>query len=412
MPPNLSIAQMSLWPLPPPGGRLLLRRPIAPAARRGWRASCLPGAVARPRASICEENVTVAVDFTHLHVHSEYSLLDGQSKMQRLIKATQASGMRAVALTDHGGMYGTLEFYKAARAAGVKPIIGCLLAGQEVVTADGVKNVEDIRVGDYVLTHKGRFRPVTQTMRRHYRGRGYMIALGGRYGRTLTLTEEHPILVRTRDGVVDWRKPGDINAGRPAAWSQGVNEWLSWVCLPKLATEHESIDLLAFLPDDFSLADGCLTRTYTSKYRACERWPRIPTRISLDSDFGYLLGLYAAEGNVTTGGIAFTLHQNEQHIIRRIAEVVSRWGLRTAIYPDKRSRGLAVHVICRPLEILLPALCGKGAHKKRVPQQVLNGPAAVREGFLEGILDGDGKDPTQPSNATGRRDYTTVSRAL
>src|SRR5262245_22070053 len=54
--------------------------------------------------------------------------------------------MRALALTDHGSMYGTLEFYQAARAAGVKPIIGCLLAGQEIITADGVKNVEDVQV--------------------------------------------------------------------------------------------------------------------------------------------------------------------------------------------------------------------------------------------------------------------------
>jgi DNA polymerase-3 subunit alpha len=66
----------------------------------------------------------VAADFTHLHVHSEYSLLDGQSKMKRLIEATKAGGMNAVALTDHGGMYGTIEFYKAAKAAGVKPILG------------------------------------------------------------------------------------------------------------------------------------------------------------------------------------------------------------------------------------------------------------------------------------------------
>ncbi len=63
-------------------------------------------------------------DFTHLHVHSEYSLLDGQSKLKRLIAATQAGGMNALALTDHGTMYGSLEFYKAAKAAGIKPIIG------------------------------------------------------------------------------------------------------------------------------------------------------------------------------------------------------------------------------------------------------------------------------------------------
>ena len=67
--------------------------------------------------------MTVA-EFTHLHVHSEYSLLDGQSRFKRLVEATKAGGMQALALTDHGVMYGSLEFYKACKAAGVKPILG------------------------------------------------------------------------------------------------------------------------------------------------------------------------------------------------------------------------------------------------------------------------------------------------
>ncbi len=63
-------------------------------------------------------------DFTHLHVHSEYSLLDGQSRIARLVEAAKASGMSALALTDHGAMYGALDFFKACRAGGVKAIIG------------------------------------------------------------------------------------------------------------------------------------------------------------------------------------------------------------------------------------------------------------------------------------------------
>ncbi|MFI5274755.1 MAG: DNA polymerase III subunit alpha, partial [Ktedonobacterales bacterium] len=63
-------------------------------------------------------------DFAHLHVHSEFSLLDGQSRIKKLIEATKAGGMDALALTDHGGMYGSLDFYKACKAAGVKPILG------------------------------------------------------------------------------------------------------------------------------------------------------------------------------------------------------------------------------------------------------------------------------------------------
>jgi DNA polymerase-3 subunit alpha len=62
--------------------------------------------------------------FTHLHVHSEYSLLDGGNTIRRLIDRTKELGMNAVALTDHGNMFGVIDFYSKATAAGVKPIIG------------------------------------------------------------------------------------------------------------------------------------------------------------------------------------------------------------------------------------------------------------------------------------------------
>lgn len=62
--------------------------------------------------------------FTHLHVHSEYSLLDGMIKIDQLISAVKSLGMNAVALTDHGAMYGAFEFYIKAKDAGIKPIIG------------------------------------------------------------------------------------------------------------------------------------------------------------------------------------------------------------------------------------------------------------------------------------------------
>lgn len=62
--------------------------------------------------------------FTHLHTHSHYSLLDGLPKIDELISAAKRNGMDALALTDHGVMYGAIEFYKKAKAAGIKPIIG------------------------------------------------------------------------------------------------------------------------------------------------------------------------------------------------------------------------------------------------------------------------------------------------
>ena len=63
-------------------------------------------------------------DFIHLHVHSEFSLLDGLGKLDYLLLKAKALGMDALALTDHGSMYGSFKFYLKAKAAGIKPIIG------------------------------------------------------------------------------------------------------------------------------------------------------------------------------------------------------------------------------------------------------------------------------------------------
>ncbi len=63
--------------------------------------------------------------FTHLHLHTEYSLLDGACRIKPLIQRVKALGQTSVAITDHGVMYGTVDFYKAAKAEGIKPIIGC-----------------------------------------------------------------------------------------------------------------------------------------------------------------------------------------------------------------------------------------------------------------------------------------------
>ena len=63
--------------------------------------------------------------FVHLHLHTEYSLLDGACRLGPLMERVKELGQTAVAITDHGVMYGCVDFYKAAQKAGIKPIIGC-----------------------------------------------------------------------------------------------------------------------------------------------------------------------------------------------------------------------------------------------------------------------------------------------
>src|SRR6516162_10123861 len=67
----------------------------------------------------------MADSFVHLHLHTEYSLLDGAIRIPDMVRKAVEFGMPAVAITDHGNMYGAIEFYQGARKAGIKPIIGC-----------------------------------------------------------------------------------------------------------------------------------------------------------------------------------------------------------------------------------------------------------------------------------------------
>ena len=72
------------------------------------------------------------MNFAHLHVHTEYSLLDGSNKIKEYVNRVKELGMTAAAITDHGVMFGVIEFYRAARAAGINPVLGC-----EVYVAPG-----------------------------------------------------------------------------------------------------------------------------------------------------------------------------------------------------------------------------------------------------------------------------------
>ena len=65
------------------------------------------------------------MSFAHLHLHTEYSLLDGACRINDLVKRVKELGQNAVAITDHGNMYGVINFYKACKKEGIKPIIGC-----------------------------------------------------------------------------------------------------------------------------------------------------------------------------------------------------------------------------------------------------------------------------------------------
>ena len=127
------------------------------------------------------------MSFVHLHVHTEYSLLDGACRIGKLIDRVKELGQDAVAITDHGVMYGVIDFYKAAKAAGIKPIIGC-----EVYVAPR-------RMSDRVhgIDNEGRHLVLLCENETGYRNLSYMVSRGfldGFYGKPridLELLRQH-----------------------------------------------------------------------------------------------------------------------------------------------------------------------------------------------------------------------------
>ena len=81
--------------------------------------------------------------FVHLHVHTEYSLLDGSNKIREYVSRVKELGQTAAAITDHGVMYGCIDFYKEALAQGIQPILGC-----EVYVSPGSRFDRDYAASD------------------------------------------------------------------------------------------------------------------------------------------------------------------------------------------------------------------------------------------------------------------------
>lgn len=89
------------------------------------------------------------IPFTHLHVHSQYSILDGAASISGLVEKAKSDGMNALALTDHGSMLGIKEFHSTCKKAGIKPILGCetYVASRSIEDKSGKED----RSGDHLI---------------------------------------------------------------------------------------------------------------------------------------------------------------------------------------------------------------------------------------------------------------------
>lgn len=280
--------------------------------------------------------------------------------------------------------------------------IGCLLAGQPIVTMSGVTPVEQVSVGDLVLTHRGRFRRVYETMTRKHVGKACRVYLS-QGSKPLVLTSEHPILVSDHMGNTRWVRPCDLEGGYRGG-TKGVHFWKEYAVLPACLDEvKDSLNIKEILGTQYHWEDGCCVRTTsftnfsrknkpnTVQTHRVTRYTGLPESVPMTEELGWVLGIYAAEGSATKKQIIVSLNIAEEDIAARVVSGMKAFfGFNLKVYrrPEKSILELVCHSV--PAASLMSALCGRGSANKHVPEAVFLGTSDFRRGFLRGVFDGDG----------------------
>jgi len=385
------------------------------------------------------------MNYTSLHCHSHYSLLDGLSRPEQMAARAVQCGFKSLALTDHGSISGTIDFASALKnackscgyaenshsqvtkkcllkgvqcegyePAKLKPIFGCLPKGHNIYTIDGVKDISEIKVGDFVLTHNGRYRKVIRTMSRQHKGYIYGIKLSG-IGKSdyrLYLTEEHPVLIRNNDGVTDWITVDKIKFGY-VDYNHGINNHLSYVCFPKTKQYNDiiKIDMLDYIPNHLNIVEDTIEYKKKGFYY---RWKNFPTKFELDKELAYFIGLYVAEGSINkklNGWFCFSFNIKEQKYAKFIKNVLfNRFNIKAKLYPRINKSILEVIGCSVPLVYFLSKFCGVGSKNKKIDNKIYKSSIEIQNKFLEGLLDGDGKKITILN--TNQRTFKTGSIQL
>ena len=238
----------------------------------------------------------------------------------------------------------------------------CVPAGTPIVTSEGIRPIEEIKVGDRVLTHKGNFKVVTEVFQRKYSGRMYTFRTLGN-AEKLSVTEGHPILVYS-GGSTRWVDPSEI-------------KYRTYLTRPVIAETQE-------VP--------VLTYTYELYHPAGRGGYFTIETVSLQftSELGRLIGYYLSEGNCNRYRVSFDINKNEVALktdIERCVRVVFNEDV--SAKPDKRSEGLKLVIDSVRVAAFVKQF-GVMCDKKVLPSWALTLPASIQSEIIKTAYWGDG----------------------
>lgn len=301
----------------------------------------------------------------------------------------------------------------------------CFEAGAKVFTMDGYKNIEDVSTDDLVLTHKGRFMPVTSTTSRIYDGE-FATVQCRHMNNHLSCTADHKLFVLKKEEMAAYTKKemydkyvdkDQINKYRQMykKCRKFQGEWVE-------ACNLKKGDLLLFpfyAENHEAYFDASHVKTMGGKVGSKRRIKLKNYKVKIDEDFLWLLGMFAAEGNYNCPNnihrIQFTLNRKEKLRIQKIESIIREL---FGVEPDERMKdgqGIDITFNSVELENMMRSIFGEeGCLHKSVPAFVFSLPPEMQMHFLKGAWEGDGSEYFGKTceYATYKLTYTTVSRAL
>lgn len=269
----------------------------------------------------------------------------------------------------------------AEEGSSVHYVEGCFLAGAQVHVCLGEKPIEDIRVGDEVLTHKGRYKKVYRALKRSYHGKVFTIKYYGDSHAKLQVTAEHPLLVCRRE------KKEYRNTNFKPRWLRAdqvqVNDYLAYPII------RQSSDSDHHLPSA-SISDQALPLT-------------------LDPDFYRLIGYFLSEGHVDKEHyLTFTLNEKEQSLLQDVKTLLKKYFSKAPIEGKIRNHGQTL-TLCSTLAARYFAReFGSTNKTKRLPAWLLTGSSDSLAQLIKGMWLGDGS--YYPKTQLFR--YSSVTRSL
>ena len=303
-------------------------------------------------------------------------------------------------------------YYGNANFSGASDGEACILPNTLIYTSDGIKQIRDVKEGDLVLTHKGRWKKVLKVLRRHFAGR--LIKITPYHLPPVSFTPEHPIYAikvskcpshfgvsKGKERICrieSCRYRGEDFCQRlfekyePRWYFADELEKGDYVLLsfPTDVKDVKNIKISDFL-DDIILEHGYVYPVGRNQYGAIFKMGKgVPNNIPINAEFLRLVGYYLAEGFAIENGIEFAFGSHEEEYIKDVCKIIKQiFGL-IPVVKDGITNAKRIIVYSAILKRFFSSLFGSRAAKKQIPEFMMKLPREKQFALLQGLLRGDG----------------------